>query len=83
MSDKKTIQISFSEVHNALKFPLDVPMLKGQFKIQIGKIVISSSRTKKPEVVHITTGRADSLEGGDFKVSELERAIQDFFDKNF
>jgi hypothetical protein len=57
--------------------------LKGQFTIHIGKIVLSSSITKRPEIVHITTGRADSLEGGDFKVSELEKAIQDFFDKNF
>lgn len=53
------------------------------FNIMVGNIKISNSRIGKPGVIHITTGRADSLEGGDFKVSELEMAIQDFFDKNF
>lgn len=49
----------------------------------IGNIKISSSRSGRKDCCHIITGRADSLEGGDFKVSELEEAIQDFFDKNF
>ena len=53
------------------------------FNVMVGNIKISNSRSGKQGVVHITTGRADSLEGGDFKVSELETAIQDFFDKNF
>jgi hypothetical protein len=53
------------------------------FNIMVGNIKISNPRIGKPGVIHITTGRADSLEGGDFKVSELEMAIQDFFDKNF
>lgn len=53
------------------------------FNIMVGNIKISNPKIGKPGVIHITTGRADSLEGGDFKVSELEMAIQDFFDKNF
>lgn len=53
------------------------------FSVMVGNIKISNPRSGKQGVVHITTGRADSLEGGDFKVSELEIAIQDFFDKNF
>lgn len=55
----------------------------GSWCILVGNIRITSSRTGKSSSVHITTGRADSLEGGDFSVSELEEAIQDFFDKNF
>lgn len=53
------------------------------FYIQIGGIVITPPRIGKPGIVHIRTGRKDSLEGGDFKVEELEKAIQDFFDRNF
>ena len=53
------------------------------FLVMVGNIKISKSRSGKQSTVHITTGRADSFEGGDFKVSELEIAIQDFFDKNF
>jgi len=53
------------------------------FMVMIGNIKISEPGSRKRGRVHITTGRADSLEGGDFKVSELEIAIQDFFDKNF
>lgn len=53
------------------------------FAIAIGNIKISNPRSGKQGVIHITTGRKDSLEGGDFKVSELEKAIQEFFDKNF
>ena len=56
---------------------------KGNWCIMVGNIKLSPSRTGKKGVVHITTGRADSLEGGDFRVCELEEAIQDFFDKNF
>lgn len=55
----------------------------GTWCIMVGNIKITNPRIGKPGVVHITTGRADSLEGGDFMVSELEEAIQDFFDKNF
>lgn len=54
-----------------------------EFAVAVGNIKISNPRCGKPGIIHITTGRADSLEGGDFKVSELEMAIQDFFDKNF
>ena len=53
------------------------------FCVLVGKIKIQNPRCGKQGVVHITTGRDDSLEGGDFKVSELETVIQDFFDKNF
>jgi len=53
------------------------------FMLMVGSIKISEPISRKRGVVHITTGRADSLEGGDFKVSELEIAIQDFFDKKF
>lgn len=55
----------------------------GDWCILIGNIQLTSSRTGKSDIVHIKTGRADSLEGGDFRVCELEEAIQDFFDKNF
>ena len=54
-----------------------------KFCVMVGNIKISNPRCGKPGTIHITTGRVDSLEGGDFKVSELEIAIQDFFDKNF
>lgn len=53
------------------------------FNVMVGSIKISAPRSGKQGVVHITTGRKDSLEGGDFEVKELETAIQDFFDKNF
>jgi len=75
---KKTVEIFVQESPESCKYHM-----KGHFLIQLGNIQISSSRTGKPDIIHIRTGRADSLEGGDFKVSELEKAIQDFFDKNF
>lgn len=53
------------------------------FCIHVGNVKITKPRGGKQGTIHITTGRADSLEGGDFKVSELEKAIQEFFDKNF
>lgn len=58
----------------------------GEFCIIIGNITIRNPRSKKKGRIYISNGRVGKsfgMEGGEFKVSELEKAIQDFFDKNF
>jgi len=85
MKNKKDFVIVMNNTSdgNVIKATAGAMPKSWHFEIYIGGIVISKPRSGKQGVIHITTGRADSLEGGDFKVSELEKAIQDFFDKNF
>lgn len=76
---EKELLIIVERTENLSGFSSDT----GNWCIMVGNIKLSPSRARKTGTVHITTGRANSLEGGDFRVCELEEAIQDYFDKNF